>query len=232
MGIKVLVVDIGGGATLSINCEPPKTIRDVLAGNCLIPDTILKTHICDLVPFPESYYSTYCWSPLPVCDEAKYVLASCLRERNKYNLSKIYDFIIIDAERDRFATDSAIAASDTVIIPCMGSRYSLNGAKNLLCDIEDVAYESGRCPKIDGLLQTRYDRTILSREYRKEIAQYCGENGLFLYSNVLRECSAVNKSLREYKPITSYKMEMNGMWDAHNLAVEFLSRRGIEIDSL
>ena len=228
-GFKVLVVDLSGDATLIRRDGTPKyTIVDVLIGTLPVPDAIIHTEAYDILPAPKAAKLSDCNLLLTNCIESSFILSAGLHEQTRYNLAEKYDFILLDALRDTIATESAIAASDSIILPCNLSQYSLRGVERLLYQIRKTEQESGITAKVDGIVFTRYDiKSATRRDMYQIILDEAQTMDIDHYRTQLRESHIVYRAMHEQRSILDYYGYGNGTKDALDFTLEFLERRGL-----
>lgn len=227
-GFKVLVVDLSGDVT-SMLCDniPENTIVDVLIGTLSAPDAIIHLESYDILPAPSSTKLFDCNLPLTNCIESKFILSASLHEQTRYNLSEKYDFILIDALRDTIAIESAAVASDSIILPCSLSPYSLYGVERLLYQINEIEQACGIATRVDGFVFTGYNAKLAThREMYQEFLNVSKEKNIDYYRTLLRQSDVVERAMYEKKSIITYERG-NGRKDALAFTLEFLERRGL-----
>lgn len=227
-GFKVLVVDLSGDLTSRLSDNiPENTIVDVLIGTVSVPDAIIHSEAYDILPAPKFAELFDCNLPLTNCIESRFILSASLHEQTRYNLSEKYDFILLDALRDAIATESAIAASDSIIVPCDLSQYSLYGVEGLLYQISKINQTCGITPRVDGLVFTRYNvKWAAHRNMYHTILDMLQKKYIDFYRTQLRESGVVSRAMYEQNSILNYGRG-NGRKDALALTLEFLERRGL-----
>lgn len=229
LGYRVLLIDLESTASnICLASNVHKTVVDVLGGSVRLPDAITHTDTFDILPVPDSSMVMDKNIPLSRCYESRFVLRAILRERTQYSLAEQYDFVLIDALRDSMVTESAIVASDSIIIPCDLSAYALHGCQNMLYDISALQKECRIQSRIEGIALTRFTlRWASNRSVHNEIINLASQMHIEIYQTPLRESGAVDKAMHTKRTILEYKKIGHGAADAMDFTVEFLRRRGL-----
>ena len=176
-GKKVLLVDTDpqGSLTVSMGIKNPDeldtTISDLMQvivenGSLTPPDQgILKNpEGVDLVPsniglssFEVSLVNTM---------SREFVLRGYLGE-----IKQSYDYILIDCMPSLgMLTINALAAADSVLIPCQANYLSTKGLKLLMGSVAKVRRQINPALKIDGILLTMVDHSVLKEPGKLQMA--------------------------------------------------------------
>lgn len=144
----------------------------------------------------------------------------------KKSLSKLndtYDYIIIDTPPALgILTINALTACDKVLIPAEPDISSIQGIGQLKDTISAVKEYCNPDLKIDGILITRYSRTILSKDLTDEIKEIAKAMGTKVYNQPIRECIALKESKTQIQDIFEYSKNSNATNDYSSLVEEFL----------
>ena len=172
---KVLLIDFDpqGNATtgsgISLTSEN-KTSKDVLLGECLITDAILKTEAnFDILPSDRSL--TVAEVKLLQMQNKEYLLKQALS-----TISSDYDYIFIDCPPglNELAVNALIAAS-SVIIPVQCEYYALEGLTSLIATIDQLKQSANPNLAIGGVLRTMYDgRNRLANQVSEQLVAHFG----------------------------------------------------------
>lgn len=144
----------------------------------------------------------------------------------KKALSKLndeYDYIIIDTPPALgVLTINALTACDKVLIPAEPDVSSIQGITQLKDTIDAVKEYCNNALKIDGILITRYSRTILSKDLTDEIKDIAEAMGTKVYSQPIRECIALKEAKTQIQDIFEYSKNSNATDDYSALIEEIL----------
>jgi len=143
-----------------------------------------------------------------------------------------FDYIILDCPPEMsIFTLSAFGVSDAILIPIKPDFLSSFGLPLLRRFIEDYKEDSDNEPKELGIVFTMvHPNTRLMKEMMKEVQESMSEEGLYVFSNKLRNSTAIAKAAANNLPILKYK-EAKAHWnDMSGITVEFLERVTETID--
>jgi chromosome partitioning protein len=205
LGHKVLIVDmdpqghVGEGFGIPTN-ELDQNVSMVLEGESSIKEAIYNVRPnLDLVP-SNIYLSSV---------EAKLFLKTRREDKLKQALGTLngeYDITLIDCPPSLgLLTVNALSAANDVLIPMTTEFYSMLGVGLLLQTIEDMRVELNPELQILGILPTKSNRTIHSKEViyrtRRELKDQVRVFDIVIKDSVrFREASAMGQSILEYAP--------------------------------
>lgn len=201
-GFNTLLVDTDPQAnasdTFNISIDDKPTIYDIFRGTASVDQTIQTTVQGDIIP-GDLQMSAADIQFTKVGRE--HILRKALS-----SIKNRYDFIVIDTPPALgIITICALTAADSLIIPMIADRYSLQGIRQLSETIETIREYSNPDLKIDGILLTRYNaRTVLSRDIRKTIDEISGTWGTRLFSSTIRQGVSLQESQTQQESIFSY----------------------------
>lgn len=252
LGYRVLAVDFDPSGNLShatLQEDPQWVLYDALTGACPVEKAIYHTDICDVLPTikeldlsiapaetfllasRESKSLTEIANRLTGRTGAELVLNSLLRNNN---LADKYDFVIIDsAPSDNILVTNAIVAADSIIIPCEPSQGGLDGVFMFLSSVITArrSYIHAKA-EIDGIVLTKYTEDGSNYlDSIQSIREAADAKELYLYQTLMHHSNNVAHALGHCRPILSYLNTFgcgHGPVDALNLALEFLTARGLE----
>ena len=165
-GKSVLVVDMDpqGNTTSGLGVDKnivDNTIYELLLGDCLLEDTVVKLPYLNMEIIPSSINLAAAEVELISVENKEYLLKTILKP-----VKDKYDYIIIDCPPSlNLLTINALTAAGSVLIPIQCEFYSLEGLAQLLHTIELIQNGLNEKLKIEGILFTMYSsRTRLSVE--------------------------------------------------------------------
>ena len=215
-GKKVLLIDADPQGSLTKSCKIDSadadklevTLSELMANEMtgedkdylLISDSIKQFETVDLIPSNISLSGTE--TALFNCMSRESVL-----KRTIEPLRQKYDVILIDCMPSLgMMTINALAAADSVIIPCEPSFLSVKGLDLLLHSISKIKRQINPDLKIDGVLMTMVDsRTVNAREITAALRDAMGININVFNIEIPRsvratECPNVGESIFVHDP--------------------------------
>lgn len=251
LGYAVLLTDMDPSGNLTCAAlpeAPTKVLYDVFDGTVKLPDAIVHTDICDILPTAKDTDNgnTLGADPLltmnskslgQIADRwvgrsgTEYMLTALLRNYPGYKLADHYDFVIVDTgPSDNILVRNAIIAADTVIVPCDPSVGSLDGLMMFLNSVKSAQTYYKTNVKFDGLLFAKFsERWGSQRDTIEDIQQASECLGIRCYRTKIRESGNFPDAIRKCRPILDYlKGSGNAAVDSMNMALEFLESRGMK----
>jgi chromosome partitioning protein len=151
-------------------------------------------------------------------------------KRTLSKLKSMYKFVIIDCPPSLgLLTVNALTASDSVITPVQCEYYAMEGLTYFMNTVEKIRQALNPNLRIDGGIITMYDSRInLANQVRSEISKYYGEK---LYGTVVPRNVRLAEAPSYGQPIFVYDPSSRGAQAYKSLALEFLKRRGVNIDT-
>lgn len=218
---SVLLVDLDpqGNATMGLGIDKTNLvsgITEVLLGDCLATDAILKTPAkVDVLPGNDSLTM------------AEVALLDLEHKESKLKLSLeslSYDFILIDCPPSlNMLTVNALVAADSVLIPMQCEYYALEGLADLLNTIEQIKETANPRLSIEGVLRTMYDgRSRLSTEVSKQLIAHFGKG---VYRTVIPRNIRLAEAPSHGVPALQYDKTSSGSSAYLVLAGEVLGRQ-------
>ena len=255
LGYRVLAVDFDPSGNLSravLPDAPQWVLYDVFRGYCKLDSAIYHTEVCDILPTIKeldlnadptgflldpnmSKSLTQLANQMESLKSGNELFLRNLLRNESHNLASRYDFILIDsAPSDNILVTNAIVAADRIIIPCEPSQTGLDGVWMFISSYTTTrrSYIHAKA-EIDGIVMTKYTEDGANfKESIQQIREKTQQNDLYLYNTVMRMSNNVAHAMGNCRPILSYLDDVigagNGPVDALNLALEFLSARGLE----
>ncbi len=201
-----------------------KNIYDVLCGKSPIEAAIHQTSVewLDIVPTSHNLAG----AEIELVSEFS---RESVLKRALNNARSMYKFIIIDCPPSLgLLTINALNASDSVITPVQCEFYAMEGLAYFMNTVEKIRQALNPNLKIDGGLITMYDSRInLANQVRGEIGKYYGER---LYKTVIPRNVRLAEAPSFGQPIFIYDPSSRGALAYKELALEFLARRGVDIE--
>ena len=196
-------------------------IYDVLSGKAEIENAIKPTSVewLDIVPTSHNLAGAEIELVTEYSREA--VLKKALDK-----LRGMYKFIIIDCPPSLgLLTVNALNASDSVITPVQCEYYAMQGLAYFMNTVEKIRQALNPKLKVDGGVVTMYDSRInLANQVRGEISKYYGDK---LYKTVIPRNVRLAEAPSFGQSIFVYDPSSRGALAYKDLAIEFLSRRGV-----
>lgn len=168
---KVLVIDIDPQANatsgLSSNDENSKNIYDLLIEND--EDVISKTSEKNLDIIKSSPELAGVELEISKKENWQYILKDRLE-----NISKDYDFVIIDSPPSLGVLSMlSLVASNSILIPVQSEYYALEGVGQLMNTITLIKENFNENLEIEGVVMCMYDsRTRLSTQVKEEVENF------------------------------------------------------------
>jgi len=132
-----------------------------------------------------------------------------------------YDYVIIDtsAKIDRL-TLSALAISDSVIIPTTTDSFSISGIDAVIRAYKSVKEINPKL-KIEGVLFVRYNsRLSLAQQLKDKTIKDLKKNNIKVFDTNIRESVAIREAQQLREPLLSYAKGSNALKDLNNFFKE------------
>jgi len=230
-GKKTLLIDLDpqGNASTGLGYTTgtfENDIYDVLAGNCSLNDTIIKTKFKNLSLIPSSINLAGL--------DVEYVRNMMENKEFRQNeqlknvltsIDNEYDYIIIDCQPSLGTTTmNALVASDSVIIPVQCEFFALEGITQLLNSIIMVQSNLNPHLRIEGVLLTMLDgRTNIGLEVIEEVRKYFKNK---VFNTIIPRLVKLVEAPSHGMPISDYEPTSRATLAYQNLAKEVISRNG------
>ncbi|MCG2725371.1 MAG: AAA family ATPase [Elusimicrobia bacterium] len=144
-------------------------------------------------------------------------------------LRPMYRYIIIDCPPSLgLLTVNALTASDTVITPVQCEYYAMEGLAYFMNTVNKIKGALNPNLTVDGGIVTMYDKRInLANQVLGEINKYYGDK---IYKTVIQRNIRLAEAPSFGQPIFIYDPSSRGAFAYKNLAIEFLERRGGDVE--
>ena len=230
-GKKTLLIDLDPqrNATTGLgysNGDYEHDVYEVMTGQCLIKDAIVKTKFKNLSILP---------STINLAGVDVEFVKNMLEDKNfKQNdqlriaidqIKDRYDYIIIDCQPALgIATMNALVASNSVIIPVQCEFFALEGITQLLNSIIMVQSSMNPNLRIEGVLLTMLDgRTNIGLEVIEEVRKYFKDK---VFNTLIPRLVRLVEAPSHGMPINEYDPSSRATLAYQNLAKEVISRNG------
>lgn len=220
---KTLLIDLdpqGNASTGFGITDRPKTIYDVLIGECSAKETILDTNndlknlsiICSTVDL------SACEVELANFENREFILREALKE-----IETDYDYIIIDCPPSLgLLTINALAAIDSIIVPMQCEFYALEGLSHLLSTLELVKSSINPKLQISGIILAMHDkRNKLTSQVENDVRDFLGD---IVYNEVIPRNIKLSEAPSYGMPGILYNRFCSGSLAYRRLATEILRR--------
>lgn len=228
--LETLIVDFDpqGNTTSGLGIELNKntfTIYDVLSDKIKIEEAIRQTSVewLDILPTNNNLAGAEIELVSEFSRES--VLKKYLNE-----IKEMYKFIFIDCPPSLgLLTVNALTAANSVITPVQCEYYSMEGLTYFNNTVEKITKALNPALKIDGAVVTMFDSRInLANQVLQEISKYYGDK---LYKTVIPRNVRLAEAPSFGQSIFVYDPSSRGANAYKKLALEFLERRGIDIEN-
>ena len=132
-----------------------------------------------------------------------------------------YNYIIIDTPpQSTLLLDSALYASDEIIIPIDVGYYSMVGIREFLSIFERIRKRNPKL-QLSGVLITFVEQTVLARDVMEAAKRQFGDS---LFRSVIHKNVRLAEAPSAHKPIYLYDSKCTGSQDYIGFCREFLAR--------
>ncbi|MHB0994928.1 MAG: ParA family protein [Elusimicrobiales bacterium] len=200
-----------------------KNIYDVLCGRAPVEAAVHQTSVEWLDIIPTSH--NLAGAEIELVSEFS---RESVLKRSLDKVRDMYKFVIIDCPPSLgLLTVNALNASDSVITPVQCEYYAMEGLAYFMNTVEKIRQALNPGLRIDGGVITMYDSRInLANQVREEIGKYYGER---LYKTVIPRNVRLAEAPSYGQPIFVYDPSSRGALAYKELALEFLTRRGVDV---
>ena len=174
---------------------------------------------------------------LPACKDLAGAEVELVNERGRENKLKealttirdMYKFIIIDCPPSLgLLTLNAMMAADSVITPVQCEYYAMEGLAHFMGTVNKIKQFLHPKLKMDGGVLTMYDGHLnLAKQVREEVSKFFGDK---IYKTPIPRNIRLAEAPSFGQAIFDYEPACRGAEAYIKLAVEFLTRRGANID--
>lgn len=223
----LLDFDPQGNATSGLGVETGKgvpTIYDVLSDRVDVEKAVKQTSVEWLDVLPTNH--NLAGAEIELVSEFS---RESVLKRTLEKLNDMYKFIIIDCPPSLgLLTVNALTAADSVITPVQCEYYAMEGLTYFTNTVEKIKQALNPGLKIDGGIVTMFDSRInLAKQVHNEISKYYGER---LYKTVIPRNTRLAEAPSFGQSIFVYDPSCKGASAYQDLAIEFLSRRGLNAE--
>jgi chromosome partitioning protein len=138
-----------------------------------------------------------------------------------------YPFILLDCPPALdLLTLNALVASDGLLVPMQAEYFALEGISELMSTLDRVAQAFNPGLSLEGVLLTMYDdRTNLSQQVTENLKGFFGDK---LFKTTIPRNIRLAEAPSHGKPVALYDARSRGAEAYQELAIEVLTREGIE----
>ena len=226
-----------GLPTLLIDCDPQAnttgglgfgrsdsrlSIYDLLMGTTPIAEVLQATEVPQLSLIPGSKNLIGANLELVSQDRREFRLRDALAP-----IRADYPFILLDCPPalDLLTLNSLVAA-DGLLVPMQAEYFALEGISELMSTLDRVAGAFNAGLALDGVLLTMYDdRTNLSQQVTENLQGFFGEK---LLKTTIPRNIRLAEAPSHGKPVALYDPRSRGAEAYRDLALELLTRNGLE----
>ncbi len=203
--------------------EDDCTVYDVLCGNCKAEDAIYQSSVewLDVMPADRNLAA----AEIELVDQEDRVF---FLKRAIEGIKGMYKFIIIDCPPSLgLLSLNALNTSDSVITPVQCEYYSMEGLAYFISTVAKINENMNPNLRVDGGIITMFDSRInLANQVKDEINKFYGEK---MYKTFIPRNVSLASAPSFGQPIFMYDHASRGAKAYKDFALEFLSRRGIDI---
>jgi chromosome partitioning protein len=226
-----------GLPTLLIDCDPQAnttgglgfgrdedraSIYDLMMGERPLEEVMVATDVENLSLVPGSKNLIGANIELVNQDRREFRLRDAIETaRTKY------PFILLDCPPALdLLTLNALVASDGLLVPMQAEYFALEGISELMSTLDRVAQAFNPGLSLEGVLLTMYDdRTNLSQQVTENLKGFFGEK---LFKTTIPRNIRLAEAPSHGKPVALYDSRSRGAEAYQELAIEVLTREGIE----
>ena len=221
-GKKVLVVDMDpqGNTTSGFGIEKTElenTVYELMLGDCLAKDCIIKEHIPNMDILPTNVELSGAEIELIGVNRKEYILKKKIEK-----VVKNYDFVIIDCPPSlSLLTVNAMTTANTVLVPIQCEYYALEGLSQLIHTVNLVKQRLNPYLELEGVVFTMYDsRTNLSMQVVENVKNNLRQN---VYKTIIPRNVRLAEAPSHGMPITLYDPKSTGAESYRMLAKEVIA---------
>jgi len=139
-----------------------------------------------------------------------------------------YDYIVVDTPPSLgVLTVNALAAAQFVVVPTPAEMFGAQGLHQLAQTVGTVRKYCNPKLEIAGVLLTRFNgRTVIRREVARLLEETARQIGAKVFSEPVRECTAVVEAQAVRQGVFSYAPKSNAALDLDKFVDELLVRMG------
>ena len=200
-GYKVLIVDcdLQANASTLLNKQRRPTLLDVIREQARAVDAIQTARFnLDVLPSDSNLDKA---APYIVSsgEDGFYILK---REMQEIERLKAYDIVLFDHSPSYSAvTESALLASDEMIIPCELGTFSIEGLLQMIDKLTATLTKRNHTVTVSGIVPFKYNASMSMHETYLKDLQTTFENELL---PTVRQDSAVGKSQHFHRSVFEY----------------------------
>jgi len=204
-GNRVLVVDLDAqaSATASVlgNVDNDKSMYDVMSGPTPLAEVIAHSDAFGFDIAPSDILLSGIELQVAQLMGREKILARKMKEVD-------YDIVFLDTPPSLgLLTVNALTAADSVLVTICPEYFSLKGIALLETTVQSVRDQLDSPVRIGGVLITRYQDRIVTREAEKIIRDYFGP---LVFTTIIPENIRLEEAHNAHQPISSYDAGSKG----------------------
>jgi chromosome partitioning protein len=232
VGERVLIIDLDpqGNASTGVGVSPeqrPRTMYDVLSGQCSLLDAVVETRIPGLSVVPANADLVGLESEIQADVNRPYRLrdavAALAAARSVRPGEFPYSYVLIDCPPSlNLLTLNAMTAAQAVLVPVQCEFFALEGISQLKDTIDQIKATLNPGLEIQGVVLTMHDaRTQFSKEVADNVRAFFGAK---VYDTVIPRNIRVAEAPSYGQPILLYDADCVGSKAYIQLASEVMER--------
>lgn len=232
IGKKVLILDLDsqGNASTGLGVSAASrnlTTYDLLIGDCLTHEAMVKTRIPNLFIIPSSVDLAGAEIELANVPNRAFKLKEALVKSQAAAIQKqneiVFEYIIIDCPPSlNTITINAMTAASAVLVPLQCEFFALEGLTQLLRTIDLVKASLNPVLEIQGLVLTMYDsRNRLSAQVAEDVRRHFGDK---VYTTIIPRNVRISEAPSHGAPVLIYDYNCSGSRAYIKLASEVIQR--------
>lgn len=232
IGKKVLILDLDsqGNASTGLGVSAASrnlTTYDLLIGDCLTHEAMVKTRIPNLFIIPSSVDLAGAEIELANVPNRAFKLKEALVKSQAAAIEKpneiIFEYIIIDCPPSlNTITINAMTAASAVLVPLQCEFFALEGLTQLLRTVDLVKASLNPDLEIQGLVLTMYDsRNRLSAQVAEDVRRHFGDK---VYTTIIPRNVRISEAPSHGAPVLIYDYNCSGSRAYIKLASEVIQR--------
>jgi chromosome partitioning protein len=230
-GIPTLLIDCDpqanssgglGVARQSEDDEHRNSIYDILMGHATLAESVLTTELEHLKLVPSSKNLIGATIELISAERREYRLREAIEP-----IRSQYRFIILDCPPALdLLTLNALVAADGLLVPMQAEYFALEGISELMSTLDKVTVAFNSELALEGVLMTMYDdRTNLAMQVTENLKGFFSDK---LLKTTIPRNVRLAEAPSHGKPVALYDAKSRGAEAYRELALELLSRNGME----
>lgn len=225
-GEKILLLDMDPQGNSSsglgiVRDSVPRSLYNVMSGDCSIKDALVETAIENLFVAPSSIDLLGAEVELAGKEGRENILRDAMS-----NIQSEFRYVFIDCPPSLgVLTLNALVAAESVLVPVQCEYYALEGLGLLTRTLSLIRGSYNPAIDIEGILLTMFDtRNSLAHQVVTEIKKHFGEK---VYETIIPRNVALSEAPSHGKPALLYDIRSRGAQSYLSLAKEMLHENSL-----